>query len=180
MTDARGFTLIELIVTMAILGILLGMAAISGRDWIERYRVQGQTKQLYSDLMNARVGAMQRNRIFFVTLAANQYGIYEDTYSAAAGTPTPDGDGILQQGAGQDRPVMQKAAQYALASSPTITGFNFTANGLVSFYGTSPPTVVAIQCQSTANNPASDCIEVRLTRILMGKWNGSTSTCITQ
>jgi type IV fimbrial biogenesis protein FimT len=181
MRDEKGFTLIEVIITLTIIGILLGIAAISARDWVDRYKVEGQTKQLYSDLMNARVSAMQRNRIFYVTLATNQYAVYEDNYSAATLTTTPDGDGILQTT--KDRLVTQAATQYKLvltpatfiASNPTISGFNFTANGLASF----ATATVDIQCQSTAN-PAYDCVEISLTRILMGKWNGTTSTCIAQ
>ncbi len=167
MRDTDGFTLVEILVTIAILSILLGIAGLSARDWVIRYQVESQTRQVYADLMNARVNAMQRNRVFFVSVGANQYAIYEDSY------PSPDGNGNLDTGAGQDRLVIQKAAQYTLVSSPTAT-FNFTANGLAS---SATAAVVDIHCQSTAN-PASDCIEVSLTRILMGKWNGS--TCITQ
>ncbi len=167
MRDTNGFTLVEIIVTVAILGILLGIAGVSARGWLIRYQVESQTRQVYADLMNARVSAMQRNRAFFVTVGANQYAIYEDSY-----TP-PDGNGNLDTGAGQDRLVTQKTAQYTLVPSPTAI-FNFTANGLAS---SATATVVDIYCQSTAN-PASDCIEVSLTRVLIGKWNGS--TCITQ
>lgn len=166
MRDEKGFTLIEMIIVVAIIGILLGIAAISGRNWLDRYKVEGQTKQLYADLMNARVRAMQKNRTCFVTLAANQYAIYEDSW------PSPDGNGNLDPGAGQDRLVTRTTAQYALVSSPTIT---FTTNGLTSL--PTPTTIIDIRCQSTAS-PASDCIELSLTRILMGKWNGT--TCIAQ
>jgi type IV fimbrial biogenesis protein FimT len=167
MRDEKGFTLIEVLITMAILGILLGIAAISARDWLERYRVEGQTKQMYTDLMNARVSAMQRNRVFFVTLGANQYAVCEDTF------PSPDGNGSLDPGAGQDRIVMQKTTQYTLNFSEA--NFNFAQNGLVSWSsGTSSGT---IWVTSTAS-PASDCIAMAATRILMGKMNGS--NCIAQ
>lgn len=161
MMNKKGFSLIELIVVIAILGILLSIAAISGRDWLERYKVEGQITEMYTDLMNARVSALQRNRVFFVTLAANQYAVYEDT------NPAPDGDGVLQTT--QDLLVMRKTAQYTL--NFTAANFNFTQNGLVSMgNGT-------IWIISTAN-PASDCIALASTRILMGKMNGM--VCTTQ
>jgi prepilin-type N-terminal cleavage/methylation domain-containing protein len=162
-----GFTLLEIIIVMAILGILLGIAAISGRDWLERYRVEGQTKEMYVDLMNARVNAMQRNRVFFVTLqAANQYAIYEDT------NPSPDGDGDLQPT--QDTLVMQKPTRFPLQPhlGLGLTTFSFEKSGLVSLNGT-------IRFYSSVD-PFSDCIKLFSTRILMGKWNQSTSKCIAQ
>jgi len=161
----KGYTLIEMIVVVAILGILLGIVAVPGRDWMDRSRVEGQTKQMYADLMNARVNALKNKRFYFVTLGVKQYSVYEDT---------PNGNGTLDLVA--DQVVMQKSTRYALVSTPTITMLNFSADGLATF---TTATTVDIWCQSTGS-PASDCIEISLTRILMGKWNGTTSTCIVQ
>ncbi len=161
---SKGFSIIELIIVMAILGILLGIAGMSGRDWLERCRVEGQTKELYADLMNARVSALQRNRVFIVTLAAGQYAIYEDT------NPSPDGDGDLQPL--QDTLVAQKSTRFPLQHhlGLGLATFKFKENGLVSLNG-------SIQFDSSVD-PFSDCINLFSTRILMGKWNESTSKCI--
>jgi len=161
----NGFSIIELIVVIGILSILLAIATMNGREWMERYRVEGQTKELYTDLMSARVNAMQRNRMFFVTLAANQYAIYEDTF------PSPDGNEDPDTGAGQDRPVTQKTLHY-----PLVVGFptslRFTGNGLLS-----SPLGATLSFTSTAS-PLSDCVVLSTTRILMGKMNGT--DCVAQ
>ncbi len=173
MREKKGFTLIEVLISMAIFGVLIGIASIYARDWVDRYKAAGQTRQMYADLMNARVSAMQKNRIFFVTLAANQYAIYQDT------NPGPDGDGILD---GLDTRVLQTTTQYALASSPATAGFNFAANG-TAYAGTidlsDGSKFIDIQVISTAD-PATNCIRLTFTKILMGKWNGSTSACVAQ
>lgn len=161
-----GFTVIELIIVMAILGVLLGVATVSGREWLEQSGVENQTKELYVDLMNARVSALQRNRTFFVTLATNQYAIYEDT------SPTPDGDGTLQRA--QDRLIMNKITRFPIIPHMSfgLSSFHIGNNGLVSHNGT-------IQL-NTSVETFSDCIILFSTRILMGKWNKASSKCIAQ
>jgi prepilin-type N-terminal cleavage/methylation domain-containing protein len=162
-----GFTIIEVVTVMAILGVLLGIAALSVRDWLVRCQVEGQTKELYVDLMNARVSAMQRNRAIFVTLTANpvnQYEIYEDTH------PSPEGDEHLQ--ATQDTLVMRKTTRFPLHPSLGLghTTFYFGKNGLASLNGT-------IRFDSSVD-PYSDCVKLFSTRILVGKMNGT--NCIAQ
>jgi prepilin-type N-terminal cleavage/methylation domain-containing protein len=160
-----GFSVIELVVVIAILSILIAIAGLYSREMMERYQVEGQIKEMYADVMNARVSALQRNRVFFVTLAANQYAIYEDVYSAT-NPSSPDGDGVLQTA--NDRLVTQKTLRYTLAAGFPAS-FSFTTNGLLS-----STTGFTISVSSTAN-PATDCIALATTRVLMGKMNGTNS-----
>lgn len=59
---ARGFTLVELIITMAILAILLVAAAPSFADFFDRYRVRGAVDDAISVIANARASAVKSNR----------------------------------------------------------------------------------------------------------------------
>jgi prepilin-type N-terminal cleavage/methylation domain-containing protein len=156
-----GFSLTELIVVIGIIGILVAIAGLKGHDMLVASQVENQTREMFSDLMNARVSAMQKNRVFFVTLAANRYAIYEDT------NPSPDGDGVLQP---QDKLVMQKnTPSYALATSSTMTFFTFAPCGTCDLVSGSTDTIHIV---STAA-PSFDCIILSTTRLLMGKWNGT-------
>ena len=56
---SAGFTLIELMVVVAIVAILAAMAAPSYRDMIDRMRVRGAADDVLSVLANARVGAVK-------------------------------------------------------------------------------------------------------------------------
>ena len=170
-----GFSLIELVVVIAILSTLLLIAGLSGKAWIERYRVEGQTKELYADLMNARVSAMQKNRMYFVTLASAQYTIYEDRDPAHPfsnpANAAYEGDGVFQGAAG-DKLVVQKNTQYSIVSSGT-NSFNFDRNGLVSMNGK-----LHFDLTGSTASPAYDCLKLFTTRILTGKWtNGD---CVVQ
>jgi prepilin-type N-terminal cleavage/methylation domain-containing protein len=154
-----GYSMTELLVVLCVVGVLLGIASVFGYGSLVRSQVEKQTREMFADLMNARVSALQRNRVFFVTLAANQYAIYEDT------NPSPDGDGNLQTTL--DTRMLQKATAYALNTSGTIS---FSSCGLAS------ETNYTIRVVSTAA-PSFDCILLTPTRLLMGKWDG---TCVIQ
>ena len=60
-TARAGFTVVELMVTIAILAILLGIAAPNLRDFVMDVRLTGQANDLMGDLMLARSEAVKRD-----------------------------------------------------------------------------------------------------------------------
>ena len=57
----RGFTAIELMVTLAILGVLMALAGPSFAQWMESWRVRQATEQLRDTLQFARSEAIKRS-----------------------------------------------------------------------------------------------------------------------
>lgn len=64
----RGFTLVELMVSIAVLSILLVMAVPSFVEFRERVAVRGAGDQLVSAWANARLEALKRNQPVAVTI----------------------------------------------------------------------------------------------------------------
>lgn len=158
---AGGFTLAEILITLAILGILLVVAVGNFGGLNEKYKVEAETKQLYADLMDARGRAMQRNRMFFVRFpgtSTNRYATYEDNNTA------PDGNGAW------DDALDAKVADVTVAHTITISfpggvsAFEINRNGIASVTG-------SLRFSSTAT-PDYDCITIGPTRIRMGQFGG--------
>jgi prepilin-type N-terminal cleavage/methylation domain-containing protein len=149
-----GVTLVELLVVIAVASILAVALGASFVGWQEGYSIEGETKDLYSDLMDTRLSALQRNREHYVVLETDQYTVYEDD------DPPPDGDGVLDTA--DDREVLLEELPYE--KEIEWNGDNqidFTARGLSNDNKTI--------CMFSEAEPDYDCIVVFVTRTKMGK-----------
>ena len=156
-----GFTLMEIVLVMVIVGILSAIAVGNFRGIMEKYRVEGETKQMFIDLMDARGRAMQRNRVFHVQITDNAYKTFEDT------NPAPDGDGVLT---GSDTQVASVTVKHTMTPTGGLSNFRFNRNGIATATGT-------VRFTSSAR-PDYDCITVKATRIKMGQYNATDNTCV--
>jgi type IV fimbrial biogenesis protein FimT len=70
----RGFTLIELIITIAVLGVVMIIAAPNLAIWITNTRVRTAASDLYASMIYARSEATKRNDIDGVEIVSNAGG----------------------------------------------------------------------------------------------------------
>ena len=68
---ARGFTLLELVVSIAILAVMVGIAAPSMQTLVSGNRVEAVAQSMYSSLMSARSEAVARNQSVFICKSAD-------------------------------------------------------------------------------------------------------------
>ncbi len=158
-TRRGGFTLLEILIVVGIVGVITMLAVTAFEGFNEKYRVEGETKQLFADLMDARGRAMQRNRAFFVRITTNGYRTYEDS------SPAPDGNGVFDSTS--DALVANVTVRHAITTVLAGGGdITFNRNGIANDNG-------IIRFASTTQADY-DCITVQATRIKMGQFNGGT------
>ena len=76
-----GFTLIEMMVVIAVLAIVAAIAIPNFMSLLPGMRLNGAARQVMGDLMAARMNAVKQNnrfRVFFNNPGTNQYQILDD------------------------------------------------------------------------------------------------------
>lgn len=80
--QSRGFTLIELMIVVALLGIFAAIAVPSFTSFINNNRTQSASNELLSLLQYARSTAVQNNSTTIVCLSAGQWTVRRSTTKA--------------------------------------------------------------------------------------------------
>jgi prepilin-type N-terminal cleavage/methylation domain-containing protein len=145
----NGFSLVELIVTIAVMSTLLAIATMQFNSSSKKTQIETEVRELYIDLMDARSQAflLKTQRSFGVT--ATGYKVY----------PQPEGHGT---------PLVQKTVKQQVT-------FNYSE--FVNFDSRGVATAVSplVVCVEPAGNAAVvDSIMMSQTMIQIGKRTGNT------
>ncbi len=153
----QGATLIELSVVLGVVGVLVAATAFSYQGWMGRYKVEKATCELYTDLMRARLLAIQTNRHHFAVLNDYSYSVTEDTNGNGS---NDNGDRLL--------PAFPKSLEHLLCKNGSGNGLTFDNHGMISQIRT-------IWFDSTSG-PDYDCMKVSRSRIVMGRYENGVCT----
>ena len=119
-----GFTLIEIMIVVAIIGVVSAIAVPSYVQWNARYQLRQAASDLQTNLLLARMSAKNRNTAMTATLIKAADGTYSATFGGTLAPITfpksvTGGSMILVTGLGP--PPTTNVTDFA-ASSPGILG----------------------------------------------------------
>lgn len=153
----KGISKLELLVVLMVASIIITMSVFSYLNWLARYKVEKTTRELYSDLMEARMLAMTRNIDHLLVLNSSSYSIVEDTDRNGRFST---GDVTLER--------FPRSTEYSLIKNNTGNTISFDRRGIMS-----PERTLWF---SSSASPDYDCMVVSFTRIVMGRY--ANGTCI--
>ena len=142
-----GFTLLELMVVIAIGAILAGLAVGALQIIIPRSQVKSAAQQLRTDLQKAKMEAVKNNRECLVTFteANGTKGSYQACFDDDGNNACDSGETIIAQNTFTDKNYKHaELSNVALALGSSFLRFN--SRGMPSHNGT-----VDINCLSDAN-----------------------------
>jgi len=154
--NVRGFSLVELVVVVAIIATLLSIATLDFNSWMKKYQTERQTRELYSDIMQLRLSAIQRKQRCAMFLGPRQYNTR--TYAT-------DNEDVLAGGV----TVSSKNLNYEIKNGTGLAAFDITADH-IEFdsrgFATGPMTIVVLPVQYNAGD---NCILVSEGRTNIGR-----------
>ena len=173
--DYSGFTLPEVLVTIAIMGILFAIATASWQSIVESRRVDGATNQVRADLRLAYTSAI--NKLGAARITFNRDGLTPVTCNEQLAAycltePTPTG-GTRQTPRNFDSSAVRLTSPNIFLVSGPVT-IEFASDGRASTPGASinasltgvtdtcplstPSGVARIQVSSSASSPTTHCL----------------------
>ncbi len=157
MKNFSGFSLIELIITIAIMGIVLTASTLSFNSWVRKSNIEKQLRELFTDLNDARIQAFHEKKTYRMTFQPSSYELKSYNTENDIGTT-----------------IINKSLMYGLTKKSNndltadITGkyVEFDSRGLTS-------NNITIVVNPLSTDTSVNCLVVYDTRTNLGKINGT-------
>jgi len=80
MGKQSGFTIVEIIIVIAVLGIMAAIGVPNFLNWLPKYRLQSAARDLYSNLYLAKISAIKNNTSWAIV-----FNVDANTYQVCSG-----------------------------------------------------------------------------------------------
>ena len=165
---SKGFTLVEVMVVIAIIAIIVSIATLNFKDMKGKADTEKQTLQLQSDISTVRLNAMQNKQRSIIWFGPRQH-IYR-TYSSAG---EPDADGTDVNSVSYSFEIRKLAGSGTLdALDVNDDRIEFDNRG----YASDTDTPITLVVTPVTYSGGLDCIEVQTARTSIGRME-NVSTC---
>jgi prepilin-type N-terminal cleavage/methylation domain-containing protein len=172
--DMRGFTLMELVVTLALMIILMAMAAPAYNGWIRSSEYKEAAMDIGSAFRAARSKAIASNLEYEVAfdLSTNKYMIRQGNkaYNTRDYSLHPEDWTIFQNNKDFSSSINLKGLSDCSEDSDSNFEFNFNPNG------TGSNTYICIQDKNGANQYRVGVASSITGRVVVARWDSATHT----
>jgi type II secretory pathway pseudopilin PulG len=150
----KGFSLVELVTIVTIIGILLSISTLGFNSWQRKYNVEKQTKEMFADMNDLRLRAVQTKKQHRLVLQADSYLFKR--YSSEGEDPDTS----------TSAPVFKQYLKYPIAKKDgsCVAGeqLNIDSRGYAD-------TELVLKVGTNANDAALNCLIISTARTNMGK-----------
>lgn len=162
---SKGFSLIELVVTIGIMAIVMTISTLSFNSYQVKSGIEAQTRELFADITEARTKTFTQKRVYGITLQPNSYVVKSYITEAEYNTNlAASANGTV---------VASKSLKYGLT---TLAGEDISDHSIVfdkSGFTQSWFIDLDILINPETAPSSLNCIVVSTARANMGKKNGS-------
>jgi prepilin-type N-terminal cleavage/methylation domain-containing protein len=168
--NERGFTLTEILVVVAIVGVLLSIATFGFHQWMVKSNVEAEVRQMLADFSQLRFRAVTTKQNHSITINPNGY-VFKSYTSvdepAAAGTVIPGGTHNVNYQLKSSKTTLFAGEIYQITPLGTI-------NMNVALF---PNEIIPIYVAYDVGAPNLDCVNIHVARVSAGKTNATGDNC---